>query len=46
MKYYDSDGNGLILYEEFMRGLKDDLSERRLTMVKKVFASLDLEGSG
>lgn len=29
MKYYDADGDGNIGYEEFLSGLRDDLSERR-----------------
>lgn len=41
MKFYDVDGDGNISYDEFVSGLKDELSERRLTMVKKAFAMLD-----
>jgi len=37
MKYYDSNGDGSITYDEFLNGLKDELSERRLNMVKKAF---------
>lgn len=33
MKYYDINGDGQISYDEFLNGLKDDLSERRLNMV-------------
>lgn len=46
MKYYDVNGDGQISYDEFLNGLKDDLSERRLNMVKKAFARLDLNNSG
>ena len=46
MKYYDTDGDGSINYEEFLNGLKDPLSERRVNMVKKAFQMLDKDGSG
>jgi Ca2+-binding EF-hand superfamily protein len=41
MKYYDTDGDGNINYNEFLSGLKDDLSERRINMVRKAFAVMD-----
>jgi hypothetical protein len=37
MKYYDIDGDGNITYEEFIRGLREPLTERRLKMVEKAF---------
>jgi len=46
MKYYDISGDGNISFEEFLNGIKDELSERRLNMVKKAFARLDRDGSG
>ena len=46
MKYYDIDGDGNISYDEFMNGLKDELTERRVNMVKKAFMMLDKDGSG
>jgi len=46
MKYYDVDGDGNISYDEFLSGLKDELSERRVNMVKKAFMLLDKDGSG
>jgi len=46
MKYYDVDGDGSISYDEFLNGMKDELTERRLGMVKKAFAMLDKDGSG
>jgi Ca2+-binding EF-hand superfamily protein len=46
MKYYDVNGDGSISFEEFLNGLKDQLSERRLNMVKKAFARMDRDGSG
>ena len=46
MKYYDVDGDGNIGYEEFLQGLKEDLSERKQAMVDKAFNILDKDGSG
>ena len=46
MKYYDVDGDGNISYEEFIRGLRDELTERRRGMVEKAFRMMDREGSG
>jgi Ca2+-binding EF-hand superfamily protein len=46
MKFYDVDQDGNVSYEEFLSGLRDELSERRLIMVKKAFAMLDKDGSG
>ncbi|CDW86450.1 ef hand family protein [Stylonychia lemnae] len=41
MKYYDIDGDGNISYEEFIRGLRDELTQRRKNMVQKAFNMLD-----
>jgi Ca2+-binding EF-hand superfamily protein len=38
MKYYDVDGDGNICYEEFIRGLREPLNERRAKIVEKAFA--------
>ena len=46
MKYYDVNQDGNISYDEFLNGLKDELSERRVQMVKKAFAMLDKNGGG
>ena len=46
MKYYDIDGDGNICYEEFIRGLRDPLSERRKNMVDKAFTTVDRNRSG
>jgi Ca2+-binding EF-hand superfamily protein len=46
LKYYDVDGDGSITYEEFLRGLRQDLSERKKKMVEKAFTVLDKDGSG
>ena len=46
MKFYDIDGDGNITYEEFIRGLRNPLSERRAKIVKAAFALMDKDGSG
>jgi len=46
MKYYDVDGDGNISYDEFIRGLRDELTERRKAMVVKAFNILDVDRSG
>ena len=46
MKFYDVDGDGNISYEEFIRGLRDELTERRRKMVEKAFMMLDRDRSG
>ncbi len=46
IKYYDKDGDGSISYEEFISGLREELSERRKKMVFKAFRSLDKNNSG
>lgn len=46
MKYYDVDGDGNITYDEFLRGLRDDLTERRKKMVEKAWDIMDKDNSG
>jgi len=46
MKFYDVDGDGNITYEEFIRGLREPLTERRKVMVDKAFALVDRNGNG
>jgi len=46
IKFYDVDGDGNITYDEFLSGLREELSDRRMTMVKKAFMMLDKDGSG
>ena len=46
MKYYDVDGDGQINLEEFLRGLRDPLTERREAMVWRAFSLMDRDGSG
>lgn len=46
MKFYDVDGDGNISYDEFVRGLRDPLTERRKKIVNKAFNIMDKDGSG
>lgn len=46
MKFYDIDGDGNISYEEFLSGMREELTERRVAMVKKAFKMLDKDSSG
>jgi len=46
IRYYDVDGDGNVSYDEFVSGLKEPLSERRLNMVKKAFSVFDKDNSG
>jgi calcyphosin len=46
MKYYDVDGDGNVSYEEFLRGLREPLNERRQKIVAKAFKLMDKSGNG
>lgn len=46
MKYYDINGDGSVGYEEFLNGLRDDLTPRRKNMVLKAFSMMDKSGEG
>jgi Ca2+-binding EF-hand superfamily protein len=46
MRYYDVDGDGQISVDEFLRGLRDSLTERREAMVWRAFSLMDRDGSG
>ena len=46
MKFYDVDKDGNVSYDEFLRGLRDSLNDRRLNMVKKSFSIMDKDKSG
>jgi len=46
LKFYDVDGDGNVSFDEFMRGLREPLTERRTVMVNKAFALMDKDGSG
>jgi len=44
--HFDADGGGTVSYEEFIQGVRDPLSERRLALIKQAFAIIDKDGSG
>jgi len=46
IEYYDTDKDGNITYEEFLKGLREPMNERRKALLDKVFTSLDKNGSG
>jgi Ca2+-binding EF-hand superfamily protein len=46
MKYYDINGDGSVCYEEFLNGLRDELTPRRKNMTLKAFAMMDKSGEG
>ena len=46
MRFYDVDQDGNITYEEFIRGLRDPLTERRKNMVEKAFNLIDRTNNG
>jgi Ca2+-binding EF-hand superfamily protein len=46
MKYYDINGDGKIAFEEFMNGLRDELSDRCMAMINKAFCMMDKDNSG
>jgi len=46
MRFYDVDGDGNISYDEFISGLRDELTPRRMVMVNKAFQMMDTDNSG
>ena len=46
MKFYDVNCDGNIGYEEFIRGLREPLSDRRADMVESAFKLMDKDNSG
>ena len=43
---FDLNRDGTIDYDEFLRIIRGDLSQARLSLVKKAFQKLDRDGSG
>lgn len=43
---FDIDRTGSVSYDEFVRGVRGDMNDFRLGLVKQAFAILDLDGSG
>eukprot|EP00744_Colponema_vietnamica_P012954 GILI01018170.1.p1 GENE.GILI01018170.1~~GILI01018170.1.p1 ORF type:complete len:415 (+),score=103.01 GILI01018170.1:74-1318(+) len=46
LKYFDKDGGGDISIDEFVRGLRGTMTDRRLDLVKKAYALLDANCEG
>jgi len=46
LKAYDRNNDGVISYDEFIRGMRGSLNSRRLKMVVKAFKKLDKTGDG
>ena len=44
--YFDADHSGSIEVEEFIQGVRDPLTERRLKLVKQAFRIIDVDGGG
>ena len=44
--HFDSDHSGSINFEEFIQGVRDPLSSRRLDLVGQAFAVIDIDGNG
>ena len=45
-EHFDTNENGSIDFEEFIRGVRNDLTPRRLALVTDAFKRLDTDGSG
>ena len=43
---FDRDSNGQIVFDEFLRSLRGDLSEARLGWIKKAYSKLDANSDG
>jgi Ca2+-binding EF-hand superfamily protein len=46
MTYFDRDRNGTVSIDEFLRGLRGPMSDRRTVLVRQAFAILDRTGDG
>ena len=45
-KYFDKNNDGRVNYDEFLRGIRGDLSDRRKALVRMAFNKLDKTGDG
>ncbi|GLC50852.1 hypothetical protein PLESTB_000438900 [Pleodorina starrii] len=45
-RHFDRDASGLVTFDELLLGLRGELNERRLAMVKRCFKVLDINGDG
>jgi len=46
VKYFDTNKDGKISFDEFLRAIRGDLNARRLNMVHQAYRVLDKDGSG
>ena len=46
MKYYDTNGDGSISYEEFLAGLRDPLTSRKAQIIERAFRTFDQDNTG
>ena len=46
VKYFDTNKDGAISFDEFLRAIRGDLNDRRLDMVHQAYQVLDKDGSG
>ena len=45
-KYFDRNNDGKVDYDEFLRGIRGDLSDRRKRMIQLAYKKLDKTGDG
>lgn len=46
MKYYDTNGDGHISYDEFLSGLRDPLTSRKAAITQRAFRNFDQDNTG
>lgn len=46
MNHFDRDRNGVVNYDEFLRAIRGDLNEYRLSLIKKAYQKLDENSDG
>lgn len=46
ISYFDRDRSGTVNFDEFLRGLRGDLNDFRLSLIKKAYNKLDINGDG
>lgn len=46
MKFFDTNGDGVMNYDEFIVGIRGSLNAPRQEVVNRAFAKMDKDGSG